>query len=328
MTSSLGNLQLTEDASGQRAQAGLNASKSPGGDNVRLGVAAILATVLAMSLGDAAIKLLSTDFVLWQIFVLRSIIAIPLVIALIKIRSRTASLLPQQPGWVALRSLMLASLWIAYYAALPHLALGVAAATLYTLPLFITLFAAIFLGDRVGPKGWSGVFLGFIGVLLILKPETGGFNAYAFLPLVAAILDSSAMILTRTKCRAENPLVLSLSLNFTFVLVGLLATLLVAISGETADGTGGSSFISGEWASMGPREWIAMALLAIASLIASICVAVAYQVGPPATIATFDFAYVGLAGFWGILIFAEIPSATTIAGIGLIILAGILAVRR
>jgi drug/metabolite transporter (DMT)-like permease len=306
----------------------LNASKSPGGDNVRLGVAAILATVLAMSLGDAAIKLLSTDFVLWQIFVLRSVIAIPVLVALIRIRSRTASLLPQRPGWVALRALMLTSLWLAYYVALPHLALGVAAATLYTLPLFITLFAAIFLGDRVGPKGWSGVFFGFIGVLLILKPDTGGFNAYVLLPLVAAILDSSAMILTRTKCRAENPLVLSLSLHFTSVSVGLLATLLLTTFGGAVDTPGGSSFLSGQWTSMGSTEWIAMALLAVASLVSSICVAVAYQVGPPATIATFDFAYVGLAGLWGILIFKEIPSATTIAGIGLIVVAGILAVRR
>ena len=328
MTSLAGNLQLTEDASGQRAQAGLNASKSPSGDNVRLGVAAILATVLAMSLGDAAIKLLSTNFVLWQIFVLRSVIAIPVLIALIKIRSRTASLLPRRPGWVALRSLMLSLLWVAYYAALPHLPLGVAAATLYTLPLFITLFAAIFLGDRVGSKGWSAVALGFLGVLLILKPETGGFNAYALLPLVAAILDSSAMILTRTKCRTESPLVLSLSLNFVFVSVGLVASLLATILGGAVDGTGDVSFLSGERVPMGSTEWVAMALLATASLIASIGVSVAYQVGPPATIATFDFAYVGFAGFWGILIFAEIPSTTTIAGIGLIVAAGIVAVRR
>jgi len=66
----------------------------------------------------------------------------------------------------------------------------VAAATLYTLPLFITLFAAVFIGDRIGTKGWVAVFLGFGGVLLILRPEAGGFNAYALLPLVAAILDA------------------------------------------------------------------------------------------------------------------------------------------
>lgn len=318
----------TESTSGQQAQASLAPPQSPSGDNVRLGVAAILVTVFAMSLGDAAIKLLSADFVLWQIFVLRSVIAIPVLVAAIKLRFGATPLLPRHPGWVALRSLMLALLWVAYYAALPHLALGVAAATLYTLPLFITLFAAVFIGDRVGAKGWGAVVLGFAGVLLILKPDAGGFNAYALLPLIAAILDASAMILTRTKCRGENPLVLSLGLNCTFILVGLIATLFMAISGWSIDSPSGSSFISGEWAPMGLKEWIAMALLAAASLIASVCVAIAYQVGPPATIATFDFAYVGLAGLWGILIFAEIPSVATITGMALVVVAGILAARR
>jgi len=281
-----------------------------------------------MSLGDAAVKLFSTDFVLWQIFVLRSVIAIPIFLVVIKVRNRAASLLPHRAGWVALRSLMLAFLWVAYYAALPHLELGVAAATLYTLPLFITLFAAVFIGDRIGTKGWVAVFLGFGGVLLILRPEAGGFNAYALLPLVAAVLDALAMILTRTKCRGENPLVLALSLNVAFISIGLSATLLLAMFGGPLDGSQGPSFISGEWAPMGPREWVSMAFLAAASIIASVGVAIAYQVGPPATIATFDFAYVGMAGLWGILIFAEVPSGTTITGIALIIAAGILAVRR
>jgi drug/metabolite transporter (DMT)-like permease len=167
------------------------------------------------------------------------------------------------------------------------------------------------------------VFLGFAGVLLILRPAAGGFNAYALLPLVAAVLDALAMILTRTKCRGENPLVLALSLNVAFISIGLLATLLVAIFGGPVD-----SFVSGAWAPMGPREFVSMAFLAAASIIASVGVAIAYQVGPPATIATFDFAYVGMAGLWGILIFAEVPSGATITGIALIIAAGILAVRR
>ncbi len=280
-----------------------------------------------MSLGDAAVKLLSTDFVLWQIFVLRSVIAIPIFLVVIKVRNRAASLVPHHVGWVALRSLMLAFLWVAYYAALPHLELGVAAATLYTLPLFITLFAAVFIGDKIGAKGWVAVFLGFAGVLLILRPEAGGFNAYALLPLVAAILDALAMILTRTKCRGENPLVLALSLNVAFISIGLLATLLVAIFGGPVDGSRAHHSL-GAWAPMGPREWVSMAFLAAASIIASVGVAIAYQVGPPATIATFDFAYVGMAGLWGILIFAEVPSGATITGIALIIAAGILAVRR
>jgi drug/metabolite transporter (DMT)-like permease len=305
-----------------------HASDSSGHDNVRLAVAVILATDLALSLGDAAIKRISADFVLWQIFVLRSIIAIPILIAVIHLRSPSASLAPRQLGWVVLRSLMLTLMWVAYYSALPHLALGIAAATYYTLPIFITLFAAIFIGDRIGRMGWGAVLLGFAGVLLILKPEAEGFNGYALMPLVSAILYALAMILTRTKCREENPLVLSLNLNVSFIAIGLFATLLASIVGTPLADAKGASFLFGEWSVMGKTEWLTMALLAAAVIIGSVGAAIAYQLGPPATVATFDFAYVGFAGLWGVLFFAEVLDGVTIIGMALIVAAGVLAVRR
>jgi drug/metabolite transporter (DMT)-like permease len=219
-------------------------------------------------------------------------------------------------------------MWVAYYSALPHLALGIAAAAYYTLPIFITLFAALFIGDRIRLLGWCGVFLGFAGVLLILKPDADGFNAYALLPLVSALLYALAMILTRTKCREENPLVLSLGLNATFVVVGLAATLLIAINGGLAGEAPAASFLLGTWSGMGGMEWLAMALLAASTIIGSVGAAIAYQVGPPATVATFDFAYVGFASAWGMLFFAEVLDVVTVAGMALIVVAGILAVRR
>src|SRR6185503_15431201 len=116
----------------------LRSSQSSVRDNIRLAVAAILGSNFAFSLSDAAIKLISSDFVLWQIFVIRSIIAIPLLIAVILLWFPSTSLAPRQFGWVALRSLMLTLMLIAYLSSLPHLPLGIAAVTFYTLPIFIT----------------------------------------------------------------------------------------------------------------------------------------------------------------------------------------------
>jgi len=316
------------NASGHHMQKRLQASESSGGDNVVLAVAVILATDLALSLGDAAIKLVSADFVLWQIFVFRSMIAIPCLIAIIRLRSRPASLAPRHLGWVALRSLMLTFMWVAYYAALPHLALGIAAAAYYTLPFFVTLFAKLFIGDKIGLTGWGAILVGFVGVLLILKPSAEGFNGYALLPVISAILYALAMILTRTRCREENPLVLSLSLNVSFIAVGLLATLLIAMTGGPADEAQGKSFLFGAWSVMGRTEWLTMVLLAAALIIGSVGAATAYQSGPPAIVAPFDFAYVGFAALWGVLFFAERLDGVTIAGMVLIVAAGVLAVRR
>jgi drug/metabolite transporter (DMT)-like permease len=313
-------LQQAENASSRQASHALSAS---GGDNVMLAVAVILVTNLALSLGDAAVKQISASFVLWQIFVLRSVITVPILLAILRIRFRAVPLVPRHIGWTALRSLLLTAMWVTYYAALVHLALGIAAAIYYTLPIFITLLAAIFLGDKIRPLGWFAIFLGFAGVLLILKPQAEGFNLYALLPLASAMCYACAMILTRSKCRGEHPLVLSLSLNVSFVVVGLLATALLALAPATAP-----SFLAGDWSPMGATEWLAMALLGVAIIIGSIGSAVAYQVGPPGTVAAFDFAYVEFAALWGILFFGEVFDAITIGGIALIVVAGILAVRR
>ena len=306
----------------------VGASESSVGDNIRLAVAAILGSNLAFSLSDAAIKLISANFVLWQIFVIRSVIAIPLLIGAISLWFPSTSLAPHQFGWVTLRSLMLTLMLVAYLSSLPHLPLGVAAVTFYTLPIFITLFAALFIGDRIGLMGWTSVLLGFAGVALILRPTPNGFNGYALLPLVSAVLYALAMILTRTKCREEHPLILALGVNFSFIAIGLLATLLIAMVGGATDQGQGTSFLFGEWSTMGTAEWLTMALLAAGAIIGSVGAAIAYQSGSPAKVAIFDFTYVGFAALWGILFFAEVLDLVTLTGMALIIVAGVLAMRR
>ena len=284
----------------------------------------ILFTVFALSLGDAFIKRFSSDFVLWQIFVLRSVIAVPCLLGFMLVLDRDALRWPSAAVWVAVRSLCLVAMWIFYYFSLPHLPLSAAAAAYYTLPIFITLFSAWFIGDRISALGWFAVFLGFAGVVLILRPQAGDFNAYALLPLASAMCYAVAMILTRTKCREVRPLMLSLALNISFIAIGLLATVLVlGAPGEWREG-----FILGGWISMGSSEWTAMTLLAVAILIGSIGAAIAYQNGPPAVIGTFDFAYVGFAVIWGLLLFGEFPDGVSLIGMALIVVAGYLSLRQ
>lgn len=298
------------------------------GDNIALAVGAIVFTVFALSLGDALIKQVSAAFPLWQVFVLRSAIAIPVLLLILKIGYPALSLVPRALGWTALRSVMLACMWIAYYAALPHIALSVAAAVYYTLPLFITLFAWAFAGERVSTQGWIAVVLGFGGVLLLLRPQADDFNAYALLPLISAVLYAVSMILTRTKCREESPLVLSFALNVAMLIMGALAGLALAalgLSGALLE-TGG--FLLGAWNPMAPFDWLVMGCMAAAVLIGSIGAAIAYQAGPSSIVSTYDFAYLAFAALWGIVFFAEVPDMVSAAGIALIAAAGILAVRR
>ena len=299
-------------------------SAEQGSDNIALAVGAILVTVFALSLGDALIKQVSAGFVLWQIFVVRSLLAVPVLLLVILVFAKNASLIPIQLGWTSVRSLMLVFMWIAYYVSLPHLQLSVAAAAYYTLPLFITLFSAVFVGERISKLGWLAVVIGFLGVLLILRPKAEEFNAYALLPLVSAMLYALAMILTRTKCQTEHPLTLSLVLNIYFVLTGVIAAVMISVF----VGPDRNGFLLAPWTPMEAEQWTAMCLLAAAILIGSIGAAIAYQKGPSSMVGTFDFAYVGFAVLWGLGFFAEVPDIFSIAGMLMIVASVGLSVRQ
>ena len=293
-----------------------------------MAVFSILIACFALSLGDAIIKQSSVSFTLWQIFIMRSVIAIPFLVYFVRIRTCETPIRPERLFWTLLRSFILVMMWVFYYIALPHIPLSTAAAVYYVLPIFITLFAALFAGDRVGGKGWVAVFIGFIGVLLVLKPQSESFSAYALLPLASALCYAIAMIMTRLKCAQEKPMVLALWMNFTFVAVGAFAVLVINLWEPSIDIVGSNRFIFGDWTSMWLDEWKLMAILAVAMVIGSITAAIAYQTEFSSTIATFDFAYVLFAVVWGFLLFTEVPDPMSVVGIVLIIGGGTLSVRR
>lgn len=297
-------------------------------DKERLAVVTIVFAVFCLSLGDALIKGESENFTLWQIFVLRSALVVPVLVGIIKWFGGDVSIWPKHVGWTLLRSGMLSLMWVAYYAALPHIDLSIAAAAYYTLPLFITIFAAAFLGDTIGWSGWLAIAVGFVGVLLILEPRAEDFNWFAVLPVSSAVLYALSMILTRSRCKTENVFVLSLWLNVSMLVMGAIGTGFVVAAETNSQVEARQEFLLGCWSDMNANQWSAIGILAVAILVASVGAAYAYQNGPPSTIATFDFAYVGFAVFWGFTIFRELPPANGVVGILLIVAAGVIAVRK
>jgi len=292
---------------------------STGSDRLGLAIAVLLMTTLALSLGDALIKGSAGAVGIWQMFVLRSALALPGFAILILLLAKGARLWPQAPGWVALRVALLVAMWVAYYISLPHLPLSVAAAAYYTLPIFITLFSALLLGERISTRGWLAVALGFAGVIVILRPGVEGVNGYMFLPLLSAMSYALAMIVTRAKCRGDHPLALGLFLAIGFIIAGALGSAVIAV------GASGEGYAAAPWVALGQIDWRIMAALALALVIGGVGTAIAYKNAPPSVLGVFDFSYVGYAVIWGLMLFHEVPSPLTLLGIVMIVLAGVLA---
>ncbi|MET3791001.1 DMT family transporter [Aquamicrobium terrae] len=293
-------------------------------DRVGFAVAVMVFTCLTLSIADAIIKVTISNMPLSQFVLLRACVTLPLLVAVLRWRFPQVSLRPVHPGWTTLRSALLLASLLFYYASLPRLDLSMAAAVYYTIPLFITLFAAIWIREPVGPKGWTGVAIGFGGVLLMLKPEAGDLNIHALMPLASAILYALGMVVTRTKTRSENPFILALVFNLIAIVLGGGASL----AGFAEDEAATPGLFMGAWLPMDAGQWALILLLSGTMLIGSVGTAIAYQSGPPSIVSTWDFSYLAFAVLWGVVLFSERLDLASMLGMALIALAGIIVIRR
>ena len=296
----------------------------PTTDRAAMAVVTMVLTNLTLSVADAIIKVTVAEMPLAQFIFLRSCITLPLLIALLRWRFPGRPMRPVHLGWAVARSSLLLASLLLYYASLPRLDFSLAAAAYYTIPLFVTLFAALGTQDRVGVKGWTGVALGFCGVLLMLKPEAGTIDPAALLPLASAILYGLAMVMTRTRNRGENPFVLALVFNLIAFCLGGLGGLASWVDG----GPVVLVTLSGSWVPSVDVPWAVIGLLSLTMLVGSVGTAAAYQLGPPPLVSTWDFSYLAFAVLLGVGLFSETLDLTSMLGIALIPLAGMVVIWR
>jgi len=284
----------------------------------------IMLAGVSLALGDGIVKLVSGQVSLWQLIMLRSLLAVPVLAGILIVRRRCA-LWPKRSLWVGVRSLLLAGMWLMVYAALPNLDMPTVSAALYAAPLLITVFSAAS-GGRLRDANFSAVALGFVGVLLLLRPGTSAFSPTLLLPLGGAVLYALAALVTGSQCRDESPLVLSLALNIVFLAVGAVGVGLLWLH-PLPQLAAQSSFVFGGLHALDGTTLAATAALGIIMIVANICMARAYQIGPAPVVAAGDYSYLVFSALWSVLLFHSVPDWLALAGIGLIITAGGLSVR-
>lgn len=292
-------------------------------NDTRAGAGLITGSVFLVATSDALIKLGSAQFTVWQLYVIRSTIAIALLLLWLCLSQRSSTGLQLTwDRWTLLRSAALTLMWIAFYAALPHVSLSLAALALYTAPLFIALLSAKVLREQVNPRRWMAIALGFLGVLLILRPTAEHFSAMSLLPVLAALLYAVAAVVTRTRCASHCALSLALNLNLCLCLVGALVLLGHRLQSPSSEPVH-EGFLAPHWVSLGPAQWGLLSVLAVLMVLMSVGVAKAYQLGPSTIVGTFDYSYLLFAMFWGFALFNEVPDAIMIVGMGLIAASGV-----
>ena len=298
-------------------------------DNIVLAVTLIVVAVFMMSVQDMIFKQYSTTMSMWQIFALRGLFALPLVLVIALATGRQRDLWSGAfEKWSVIRSVLIVTMLISMYAALPVLSLSIVAAGMYTAPIFVTILSAFAINESVGKRGWFAIAIGFLGVLVILQPGTDAFSYWVLLPVLGGFLYALANVVTRAKCQSISATALALSLQTGFFIAGVLLSAGLLLWPPTSEQTARAPFILGAWSSIGTFEWLLVAGLSMLAVLVSMALAAAYQLGRPSTVATFDYSYLVFVAVWDYLFFSITPTATTAIGIVLIVLAGLLVLRK
>lgn len=278
------------------------------------GVAAIIPSVFAMALTDAIIKQWSSGISLWQIWVLRSLIVLPILFLIAGGR-----VMVEGKKWIALRCLALILMYLTMYPALPLIDMSLAGAAFYTAPLFIAGLSAIVLGQRIMPLQWLAILIGFAGLLVIVRPWGASVTTVVLLPVAAAFCYACAAVLTRARCMEVSPAAMAFWLNIAFLGFGTLAAVALHVSPPVPLDF---PFLFATWQPMSLGDWGILAALCALMVGVAIGVAVAYKSPQPAVIATLEYCYMIFATFWGFVFFAEWPDGWAFVGMGLIAAGG------
>lgn len=192
--------------------------------------------------------------------------------------------------------------------AIHHLLLADATVLTFTIPLWSIILAALFLGERVRLKRSLATFIGFAGVILVVKPQSG-IEPATLVALLAAILASCAITTMKDLTRTEpsNRIVFYFLLYGTIIL-GIPTLYIFQIPTMT--------------------EWLWLGLLGFFGSTGQYCLTQAYAAGDMTIIAPLDFTRVIVAGIIGYLIFDEIPDAWACTGAIIVISACAFIVHR
>lgn len=297
--------------------------------NIMRGVSLITAAALAISIQDVVFKLFSGELNLWQIFALRGVLVIPMLFAVLWARGAHQGVARAALGkWPLLRSVFITTTFLAFYGAIPFLSLSTVGAANYIAPIFVTLLSAFAIREPVGPLGWLGVCLGFAGVVVLLQPGTDAFSPWALLPIFGAASYALAHVTTRAKCQNVPVSVLSLSQNIVMLLAGAVVSVLMLWLQPQGAVANAYPYIFGTWSSVGPTDWLVLMLLAGFAIANGMMLAGAYQAAPPAVVSTFEYSYLMFVAIWDILFFGIAPTAASVSGMVLIVVAGLLVLRR
>jgi len=259
--------------------------------------------VAAFAVHDMVGKVIVERYPVLQMLALRSGIALLILTAVV---SRQGGLPPlprsSVPAHLVRLAAMLGAIFL-FFTALQELPLADTTAIAFGAPFVMLALSGPLLGERVSRGAWGAVIVGFVGVLVVVRPG-GSFEPAALLAVAASVLYALGMLTTRHLGRTES----------------VLSMLFWMIAGQCAMALLALPFV---WEPVEAKHWPLLAALAALNLLGQLGLVRAFSLAPVAVVAPFEYSALLWAAILGFVVFGDVPSARLWFGAVIIIGAGI-----
>ena len=278
-----------------------------------LGIAFKLSSVVCLAGMAACVKQLGTAIPAGQTIFVRGVISM-IVLAIIAWRTEGIGLL-KTGNWRAhaARSVAGSLSMFCWFTALAMVPLAQMTAISFTIPLFLTVLAMVFLGERIHAYRWTALGIGFAGVLVIVAPalaEPGGSVLGIGVSLLAAVLAAFALLFLRRMSGHEH----ALTITFYFFAT---STALAALS-----------WLFIRWPAPTPSQWLLLGLTGMFGVLGQLFMSYCYRYAEASLVAPLDYVNMLLAVAIGYYFFGEIPQFSTWLGAPLVIGSGAIIIWR
>ncbi|MDZ4094709.1 MAG: DMT family transporter [Paracoccaceae bacterium] len=267
------------------------------------GILLMLAAIAMFTAMDALAKGLIAQYptlqVVWARYTGQTVI-----VGLFLARRLGPLLRTRYPKLQALRSVFQFGATGLFFASLGYIGLAEATAITDINPVLITLGAALFLGEKLGPRRIFGVLAALCGALIVIRPGFGVFVPAALLPVGCAICYAGYAVATRYVGRDENAWT-------SLIYAALLGTVLT------------SAALPMVWQPIALTHIPGFLALGLLGAAAQFCLIRAFTMAEASVIAPFGYVGLIFASFWGIVLYDEYPDGWTIVGALVIVAAGL-----
>jgi drug/metabolite transporter (DMT)-like permease len=257
---------------------------------------------------DGISKTLAQDYAVPQILSVRFLIFCLFALAIARPKSLRAAFRSHHPYLQIARSLIITIEVGVFIVAFRYLPLADAHAIAGIAPLLVTALAVPVLGEKVGLRRWSAIAIGFVGLLIIVRPGMGVFNPAALIPLAGAVLWAVYQILMRKV--AEDSA--ATSLLYMAVIGAVVMSVLAPFYWQPPDATG----------------WLLLLALGVIGSLGHYILIKAFQAAPASTLQPFHYAVLLWATAVGYLVFGDLPDIWTMLGAAVIAGSGLYAAYR